>query len=90
MDTNIPISSKNFCVELKKEIHCILEKDNSPWFENFTIVYHITNSKIEFSLMYSFPIDEYMPLITKSIQKLYHIFGLEKDYSPNFLFRYRC
>ena len=36
--------------------------------------------------MYSFPIDEYMSLITESIQKLYHIFGLEKDYSPNFHF----
>ena len=81
----IPISAKKFCVGLKNEIQSVLEKENKP-FEDFPLVYHIANAKIEFSLMYSFTVDDYMSLITELIQKLFQIFGLEQEYSLNFHF----
>ena len=79
----IPISGKKLCVGLKNEIQSMLEKENEP-FEDFTLVYHITNAKIEFSLMCSFPIDDYMSLITELIQKLFQIFGVEQENSLHF------
>ena len=80
MDTN----TKKFCIDLKKEIKDILLVGNES--NDFAVVWDITKERIEFILMYSFPIDCYMSSIIQSLQKKFHIFGLEKEYSLKFHF----
>ena len=63
MDTN----TKEFCVDLKKEIKDILLVGNES--NDFAVVWDITKERIEFIHIYSFPIYCYMSSIIQSLQK---------------------
>ena len=83
MSNIISKPAKEFAIELKKKMHVIFESNHKS-FENFTLIYHITNAKIDFTILYDFTLDTYVPSIVESIQKFFQVFGLEAEYSLNF------
>ena len=85
MHDKISKSAKIFAVEIKREICSMIEKKYKP--SQYTLLFHITNASICFSMLHEFTMEEFIPEITDKLQKYFYLCNLKfEDYSSYFHF----
>ena len=59
MHDKISKSAKIFAVEIKRETCSMIEKKYKP--SQYTLLFHITNASICFSMLHKFTLEEFIP-----------------------------